>query len=120
MTLIGLSWLWIALMATVPPLAGVAAAYPFWQREETIFGNIVGSVLIFAASMGCIFREYQIIDRVTQQCLDAGYTCWPDPPAFTRYAIYAFIGLAEVFILFLLSLKVEHRVRTRDQAPEWR
>ena len=107
-------------MIVVPPILGVLVSYPFWLREETIFGNIIGSVLIFSASLALIFREYQQIDYLTQRCLDAGYTCWPEPAAFTRYAIYAFIGLAEVFMLFLLSLRVEHRVRTRDTAPEWR
>ena len=39
---------------------------------------------------------------------------------FTRFAIYAFIGLAEVFALFALSLRVEKKLRDRDYAPEWR
>jgi hypothetical protein len=46
--------------------------------------------------------------------------CWPEPAAFTRFAIYAFIGLVQVFVVFTLSLRVEERVRRRDYAPEWR
>ena len=46
--------------------------------------------------------------------------CWPDPSAFARYAIYAFIALFEVIMLFSVSLKVETKVRRRGYAPEWR
>ena len=46
-------------------------------------------------------------------------TCWPQPSAFSRYAIYAAIGLLEVIGLFLVSLKVERRMRRRHYAPEW-
>ena len=51
---------------------------------------------------------------------DAGYTCWPEPSPFTRYAIYAFVALIEVFVVFALSLRVESKIRDRDYAPEWR
>ena len=40
--------------------------------------------------------------------------------AFTRFAIYAFIGLTEVIALFSLSIVVEDRARRRHYAPEWR
>ena len=53
-------------------------------------------------------------------CLDAGVVCFPEPSAFMRYAIYAGIGLIEVFALFTFSLKVEERIRNRAYAPEWR
>jgi hypothetical protein len=57
---------------------------------------------------------------MAQACFEAGTVCWPEPTAFTRFAIYAFIGLVEVFGLFSLSLVVEERVRRRGYAPEWR
>ncbi|MGH8639063.1 MAG: hypothetical protein ACREUZ_18165, partial [Burkholderiales bacterium] len=60
------------------------------------------------------------VDVLTQQCLDAGMVCWPEPSAFTRFAIYAFIGLVEVFALFTISLVFEERVRRRGYAREWR
>ena len=60
------------------------------------------------------------LDRLTRMCLDSGFVCWPEPSAFMRYAIYAFIALVEVFALFTLSLRVEQRIRNRDYAPEWR
>ena len=107
-------------MLLAPPLAGVAIAYPLWQRSETILGNIAGTVVIFAAAIGMILREHVELDRITRRCLEAGYTCWPNPSAFARFAIYAAIGMIEVFALFTYSLTVERRIRRRGYAPEWR
>jgi hypothetical protein len=115
-----LSWPWIGLMLTIPPAIGLLVAYPFWRQHETIFGNLVGTAVIFGAAFALIAREYVALDRVVLACLDAGYTCWPDPSAFTRYAIYACIGLVEVFALFVVSLRVERKRRDRPYSPEWR
>ena len=87
---------------------------------EPIFGNLAGTAVIFGSAIGLILRERLELDRIVQQCLDQGFTCWPDPSAFTRYAIYAFIALFEVMALFLVSLKIEEKVRRRGYAPEWR
>ncbi len=116
----GLSWNWIALMGSVPLVVGLIVAYPFWRRSEPIFGNILGTGVIFTSAFAMIWREHLQIDQVVQQCLDAGTTCFPEPAAFTRFAIYCFIGLAEVFVVFMLGLRVEERARRRDYAPEWR
>jgi hypothetical protein len=116
----GLNWSWIAISATVPGLLGLIAASLFWRRSEAIFGNIVATAIIFAFSFGLIWREHVELDAIVKTCLDAGSVCWPEPAAFTRYAIYAFIGLIQVFIVFTLSIRVEERIRRRDYAPEWR
>jgi hypothetical protein len=115
-----LNWFWILLSATLPPAAAVLLAYPFWRKGSAIFGSIVGTVVIFGAGVALILREYVELDRATAQCLEAGFTCWPEPSAFTRFAVYAFIALMQVFGLFSLSLVVERRMRRRDYAPEWR
>ena len=115
----GLSWSWIALMATAPFPLGLLVAFPIWRTKQTILGNLAGTAVIFGAALALILRESVEIERVTQGCLDAGYTCWPEPSAFMRHAIYAFIGLIEVVALFTLSLKVEKRIRNRQYAPEW-
>ncbi len=107
-------------MLTGPPLVSLLVAYPFWRKGGMIFGNIVGTAVIFGTAFALIMREYVELDRATQACIDAGEVCWPEPGAFTRFAIYAFIGLAEVFVLFTLSLRVERKMRDRDYAPEWR
>lgn len=116
----GLNWTWIAISATVPGLLGLLVATPFWRRSEAIFGNIVGTGVIFSSAFGLIWREHLELDAIVKACLDAGTVCWPEPAAFTRYGIYAFIGLIQVFTLFTLSIRVEERIRRRDYAPEWR
>ena len=116
----GLSWNWIALASSVPLFLALGVASLFWRKSQIIFGNIAGTGLLFAAAVGMILREYVELDRAVQACLDAGVPCWPNPSAFTRFAIYSFIALIEIFILFSLSLRVEERIRRRDYAPEWR
>jgi hypothetical protein len=115
-----LSWRWIALMLTAAPLAGLLVALPLWRHNEMILGNTSGTLVIFGTAIALIVRESIALDRVTQGCLDAGFVCWPEPSAFVRYAIYAVIGLLEVFTLFTVSLSVEKRIRNRGYAPEWR
>ncbi len=115
-----LSWRWIALMMTAPPLLGVLVAFPIWRTKQIILGNLAGTAVIFGAAVALILRESAELERLTKSCLDSGFTCWPDPSAFLRYAIYAFIGLVEVFALFTLSLRVEEKIRKRNYAPEWR
>ena len=107
-------------MLTAAPLAGVLVAYPIWRSRQIILGNLAGTSVIFGAALALILRESVELNQVTERCLDAGYVCWPEPSAFTRYAIYAFIGLIEVFGLFTWSLKVEQRIRNRNYSPEWR
>ena len=115
-----LSWFLIALMVIVPPILGLLVAYPCWTRRQPILGNIAGTVVIFGSALALILRESVEIDRITRACLDNGYTCFAQPSAFTRYAIYAFIALFEVFALFTVSLSVEQKIRRRGYDPEWR
>jgi hypothetical protein len=76
--------------------------------------------VIFGSAFALIMREHMQLERMVFACLDAGIPCFPSPPAFTRFAIYAFVGLIEVIALFTLSLRVEHRRRRRGYSPEWR
>lgn len=115
----GLNWYWIALELAVPPPVALLAAYLFWRKEQMIFGNIVGTAVLFGAAFALILREHAELDMMVRRCLDQGLVCWPDPSAFTRFAICAFIALFEVFALFSLSLVVEERIRRRDYSPEW-
>ena len=107
-------------MATGPPVVATLVAIPIWRTKQMILGNLAGTTVIFGSSMAMIVRESIEVARVTRQCLDAGFTCWPNPSAFTRYAVYAGIGLLEVFALFTYSLRVEQQIRNRRYAPEWR
>ena len=116
----GLSWNWIAVMVVAPLPAGALVAMPFWRTHQMILGNLAGAAVIFLIALLLMFREHAELDRITQGCLDAGVTCWPDPSAFTRFAIFASIGMLEVFALFLFSLRVEHRAARQRYSPEWR
>src|SRR5437870_13315055 len=83
-------------MLTAPSLGGGVLASLVWRTRQYVLGNLAGAGVIFGSALALILRESVEIDRVTRACLKAGYTCWPEPTAFTRYAIYAFIGLLEV------------------------
>ena len=115
-----MNWGRVALMVFMPLPIAVAAAYPFWRHREVIFGNIVGAAVIFGVAVALVINESFELDRLIRNCLDAGLTCWPEPSAFTRYVVYASIGLVEVVALFTASLMVEKRVRNRGYSPEWR
>jgi hypothetical protein len=115
-----LSWRWIGLMCTAPAGAGLLIALVIWRTSQFVLGNLAGAAVIFACALALILRESAEIDQVTRACLEAGYTCWPSPSPFTRYAIYAFIGLIEVFGVFAWSLRAERIIRNRRYAPEWR
>jgi hypothetical protein len=114
-----LNWFWISIMATAPLVAAVLIAWLFWRSRQITLGNVAGTGVIFGAAFGLIMREYVEIDRIVKACFDAGDVCFPTPSAFTRFAVYAFIGLIEVFILFVVGLKAEERVRRRGYAREW-
>lgn len=114
------AWFWIVIAATLPMLFGLAAAWPIWMSGQPILGNLAGSLIIFGAAIGFIMREHTELNRLVQACIDAGTTCWPTPSAFTRFALYAFIALADVIALFTLSVSVDARRRRRSYAPEWR
>lgn len=116
----GLSWTWIAAAAVAPMVVSFLLAWPIWLTGQPLLGNIAGSLVIFGAAIGLIMREHTELDRLVQACIEQGTTCWPTPSAFTRFAVYAFIGLAQVITLFTVSLGVETRQRRRGYAPEWR
>ncbi len=116
----GLSWSWIALQLVAPPLVAVLVAYPLWAKGQPILGNIAGTAVLFGAAFALIMREHVELDQLARECLDRGFACFPMPGAFMRYAIYAFIALVEMMVLFTVSLRVETKIRRRDYAPEWR
>jgi len=92
-----------------------------WRKQQGMLGNLAGMGVIFGMAIIFILKESTELDAMINTCLDAGSTnCFPASSTFTRYAIYAFIGLAEVIALFLIGLRVERRSRERRFAPEWR
>ena len=115
-----LNWYWIALELTAAPLMGVLVTVPFWRAGAMIFGNLTGTAVILGWGFALICASTSRSTALVQACLDEGIVCFPDPSAFTRFAIYASIAMIEVFVLFSVSLTVERRMRERDYAPEWR
>ena len=115
-----MSWFWIAVAAVAPAIGGVLVAYPIWRWNQPILGSLAGSFVIFGAAIALILREHVELDAQVQACLDQGFTCWPDPAAFTRYAVYAGIALMQVMALFSLSIRVERSLKRRGYDPEWR
>lgn len=107
-------------MATVPPIAALTVASVIWRGRQIILGNLAGTAVIFASAVALIMRERIELDRFEQVCIDAGYYCLIEPSPFTRFAIYAFIAMIEVFVVFTWSLRVERKQRNRHYAPEWR
>ena len=118
--MVGLNWGWIAVMATVPPLAAFAVAWLAWRGGQIVFGNLAGTGVVFASALALILRERLAIQRIEQSCLDAGLACVVAPGPFARDAVYSFLALAEVVALFAWSLRVERMRRNRHYAPEWR
>lgn len=116
----GLDWFWIAIAVTVPFIGGLLVAWPIWLRKQPILGNLAGSIVAFGFGIAMIMRERTALDLAVNACIEAGETCWPDPSAFTRFAIYAFISLAQVIAIFTISVSVESRERRKRYAPEWR
>jgi hypothetical protein len=116
----GLSWYWIAIEATVAPIVAFLVALPLWFKDQPILGNIAGTVVIFGTAFSLILREHIQIEAMVGKCLDEGVPCFPHPEAFTRFAVYAFIALFEVILLFLYSLRVERQRRNRGYDPQWR
>lgn len=116
----GLAWHWIELQALIPLILAILVAYPFWHQGHAIFGNLVATVVLFGAAFGLIMRERIELDRISGACLDRGYYCFPNPPAFDRFAVYSFVALIQVFLIFYLSIRVEEHRRGRGYAPEWR
>ena len=116
-----LNWMSLAIMTLVALPLAVFVARLLWVRNEGVLGNLAGTAVIFGTAIVLILKESAESDAATNNCLDAGLTdCFSPSSPFTRYAIYAFIGLAEVIALFLISHEVERRMRNREYAPEWR
>jgi hypothetical protein len=114
------NWLRIAVMCVLPLALALPAAFALWRRREVALGNIAGMGIIFVIAVWLIILEYAELGRWMQTCLDQGHVCEPTPSGFVRYAIYAGIGVIEVFVLFSVSLKVEERDRNSGYAPEWK
>jgi hypothetical protein len=116
----GLNWPWILVALLLPMPVALLLAWPIWRAGQPILGNLAGTGVLFGSAVALMMREHAELDRVVQACIEQSITCWPTPSAFTRFAVYAFIALAQVILLFTISISVEHNQRRKGFAPEWR
>jgi hypothetical protein len=75
-----------AIEATVAPIVGFLVALPLWFKDQPILGNIAGTVVIFGTALSLILRGIAI-DVMVRKCIDEGVPCFPQPDAFTRFAV---------------------------------
>jgi hypothetical protein len=117
-----MDWMWVVLAATVPLLPAFAVAWPLWRKGVAdSMGAIAGSAVILVAVVGFVAREFGEVHAAARTCDELEKLCHFRPDAFSRYAIFAAIGMAQVFLNFGIGLIVEERQRrNRDYAPEWR
>ena len=122
---LAMDWRWVGAALTIPTLLGMLMAYPVWRwgKNPTI-GAILGAFPIFIATVALIGREFIEIQRFYRQChalLDRHIVCRDlSPDDFTRFAIYCFIGMVQVFLLFYMSTVVDGRKRESEFAEAWR
>jgi hypothetical protein len=92
-------------------------------KNPTI-GAILGALPIFIATVALIGREFIAIQRFYGQChalLEKHIVCRDlSPDDFTRFAIYCFIGMVEVFVLFYMSAVIDGHKREAEFALPWR
>ena len=107
-----MSPLWILIAAMVPIGVALLVAWPMWRRRVRDEGGAVaGATVVFAFSVAFIAREFGHVLNVSGECIARQVACQFEPEAFTRYAIYAAIGMLQVFVLFVVGLSVEERLR---------
>jgi hypothetical protein len=116
----GLMWWWIVQSALVPLPLAFPAAWFLWRFASTTIGNVVGCALLFATTVAAIGREYFALQALTRRCIEQDIPCPITPDAFTRFAIYAFIGMFQIAALYIVGLWREERARRRTFSPEWR
>ena len=55
----GLRRFWITLQLVAPPPIALLVAWPFWRKSQMIFGNIVGTGVLFGTAFALIFLRSQ-------------------------------------------------------------
>ena len=120
-----MNWLWVAAALTVPTIVGILMAFPVWRwGTNPTIGAILGAFPVFIATVALIGREFIEIQQFYGECrtlLRRHIVCHElSPDEFTRFAIYCFIRMLEVFLLFYMSAVIEGRKREREFAAPWR
>ena len=115
-----MSWSWIGIALILPFGIGLLIAWPFWGRSRDSLGGAVASIFILGFTLAFVGREYVHVQRLTQACIAAETRCVFSPEPFTRFGIYALIGMLQVGAVFAIGAAVEHRIENASFAREWR
>lgn len=108
---------WVVAAAVLPLLVGLLVAWPFWRRRvKDEIGTVTGGFVVWACVVGFIAREYAEIERISAWCVDREIGCRFSPSLFNRYGIYSLIAMGQVFVLFVVGLRVEERLRERERS----
>src|SRR5262245_125480 len=115
-----MSWFWIGIAAAVPIGAACLVALIFWLTRNAMMGNVIGAGVVLVGVLLSIYREAVAIMAIRIECNQLNRPCKFSPDDFTRYAIYAGIGFAQIFLLFMIGLFFEERQRRRLRSKAWR
>jgi 4-amino-4-deoxy-L-arabinose transferase-like glycosyltransferase len=109
---------WLALAILLPAIASLLVAWPLWARQvRDEIGSITGAAVVLLFTLVHIAREFATALAFQNQCFAAGRACHFEPEPFTRYAIYAGVGMLQVFLVFVVGLRVQERGRRRPTPP---
>lgn len=109
---------WVIVASLAPVTAALAVAWPFWKRRVADeIGSIAGSAVVLCCALGFFAREFAEVMAFHNTCLAAGKACHFSPEPFTRYAIYAGIGMLQVFVVFVVGLRAQERGRGSSPPP---
>ncbi|MEO7189445.1 MAG: hypothetical protein ABI051_00160 [Vicinamibacterales bacterium] len=108
------TWVFVALV--FPLVGALVVASPFWlMRVGDDMGSIAGAGVVLACAVTFIAREYGEVLAITQRCIASSIGCHFHPEPFVRYSIFGAISIGQVFLLFLMGLSVEERLRATDR-----
>jgi hypothetical protein len=111
----GMNLSWLGLAIVLPIVAALLIARPLWVRQaRDEMGSIAGAAVVLLFTVLQIAREFAEIMAIQTRCDSDGRACHFEPEPFTRYAMYAGIGMLQVFVVFVVGLRVEERAR-RDR-----
>jgi len=109
-----LNLVYVAVAAVLPIVTGILIAWPLWRmRVRDEMGTIAGAGVVLLFAVFFIAREFGEVQGTLARCIADGRLCRFTPEPFTRYAIYAGLAMLQVFLLFVLGLNVEERLRRR-------
>jgi hypothetical protein len=114
-----MSWWRVAIAIGVPTVAGLIIAVPLWLRRQVIIGNVLGGGVAFGIIIALMGRDFVERMRLDKLCGTPGFRCVSGVDAHVPFLMHALIGMADVGIVFVISLYVEERVRNATLRRDW-